>query len=321
MLIRSTKNTIKRIAKKILNVKEIPMASSKLIFDGKIENDYGEILHSDETNTFIKTAINKGEPFIATRLGASELKTMNNYIVNNLSNYDGFNQEIIYELFTHSGVFPNQPKIVGDFCEVYLNSIRNADLIGVWDNRGEGFLINMLAPFAKLCRLGSLEPFFSNDPWSQYLEGKKVLVIHPFEKTIQSQYQNRNNIFKNENLLPEFELKTLKAVQSLSGADENFKDWFEAFNFMKGEIAKRDFDVAIIGAGSYGLPLAAFVKEKGKVAIHLGGASQLLFGIKGKRWVEREIFLGLMNESWVFPMAEEKPEFGGRVDGTGPYWS
>ena len=46
------------------------------------------------------------------------------------------------------------------------------------------------------------------------------------------------------------------------------------------------FDVAIIGCGAYGMPLAAMLKQAGKQAIHLGGATQLLFGIKGKRWEE-----------------------------------
>jgi len=37
---------------------------------------------------------------------------------------------------------------------------------------------------------------------------------------------------------------------------------------MKVEIRKKDFDIAIIGAGSYRFPLAAFIKEIGKQAIH-----------------------------------------------------
>ena len=49
---------------------------------------------------------------------------------------------------------------------------------------------------------------------------------------------------------------------------------------------KIDFDVAIIGCGAYGFPLAAKLKQAGKQAIHLAGATQLLFGIKGKRWEE-----------------------------------
>ena len=44
---------------------------------------------------------------------------------------------------------------------------------------------------------------------------------------------------------------------------------------------KFDFDVALIGCGAYGFPLAAKLKTAGKQAIHLGGVLQALFGIKG----------------------------------------
>jgi hypothetical protein len=35
-----------------------------------------------------------------------------------------------------------------------------------------------------------------------------------------------------------------------------------------------EFDVALIGAGAYGLPLAACVKRLGKKAIHMGGVTK-----------------------------------------------
>lgn len=60
--------------------------------------------------------------------------------------------------------------------------------------------------------------------------------------------------------------------------DERFSDWFEALEHMYSEAMKEDFDVAIIGCGAYGFPLAAKIKKAGKIGIHLGGAAQLLFG-------------------------------------------
>ena len=53
---------------------------------------------------------------------------------------------------------------------------------------------------------------------------------------------------------------------------------------MYTEAVKIDFDTAIIGCGAYGFPLAAKLKAAGKQAFHMGGATQLLFGIKGSRW-------------------------------------
>ena len=51
---------------------------------------------------------------------------------------------------------------------------------------------------------------------------------------------------------------------------------------------KTSFDVAIIGCGAYGMPLGAMLKDAGKTVIHLGGVTQILFGIKGKRWDENK---------------------------------
>ena len=38
-------------------------------------------------------------------------------------------------------------------------------------------------------------------------------------------------------MLPDFELKCLKAVQSAGGGQVGFSDWFEALDYMKDEIS------------------------------------------------------------------------------------
>jgi len=61
------------------------------------------------------------------------------------------------------------------------------------------------------------------------------------------------------------------------------------------------------------------VKRMGKKAIHLGGATQILFGIKGKRWLENKNFDLLINEHFVFPAQEDKVENFQKIEG-GAYW-
>jgi hypothetical protein len=122
--------------------------------------------------------------------------------------------------------------------------------------------------------------------------------------------------------LPEFELKTLKAVQTIAGEkDERFSTWFEALEYMFEETMKIDFDIAIIGCGAYGMPLAAKLKKTGKQAIHLGGETQLLFGIKGKWWEENypSKIASCFNEYWGYPADSEKPKNAGTVE-MGCYW-
>ena len=146
-----------------------------------------------------------------------------------------------------------------------------------------------------------------------------MLAIHPFEESIRAQFRKRELLFADPRVLPPFELKTLKAVQSLGGEANRFASWFEALDWMKEQVSATDFDVAIIGAGAYGMPLAAHVKRLGKQAVHMGGGSQILFGIRGKRWDEHDRFQHLFNEHWIRPLPSEAPSNFKQVE-AGCYW-
>ena len=90
---------------------------------------------------------------------------------------------------------------------------------------------------------------------------------------------------------------------------------------MYNEAMKKDFDVALIGCGAYGFPLAAKIKRAGKIALHLGGFTQLLFGIKGARWENAQDYYRklLDNPAWVRPLPEETPDGFFRHE-NGAYW-
>lgn len=113
--------------------------------------------------------------------------------------------------------------------------------------------------------------------------GKRVVVIHPFYQSINSQYKRKSKIFPN-GFLPDFSLRVIPAVQSIGGKHSNYSNWFEALEWMKNELDKESYDIALLGCGAYGFPLAAHAKRTGHKAVHLGGSLQLFFGIKGKRW-------------------------------------
>lgn len=126
-----------------------------------------------------------------------------------------------------------------------------------------------------------------------------MLVIHPFAKSIKRQYEfHRDRIFGeySDFILPEFaSLQVIPAVQTIAGNTGGYETWFDALKQMENEIDKADFDVALIGCGAYGFPLASYCKRIGKQGIHIGGSLQLYFGIKGKRWDDK----GLYNEFWI----------------------
>lgn len=218
-----------------------------------------------------------------------------------------------------AGLFPPTDEMMDRFGTRMLNDCREIDILAGW-LAGEKRLHALCFPHAKCLPLHDLEPFAFNHPWTSALKDKTVLLIHPFETTIRNQYAIRNRLFRNPQVLPEFTLKTYKSVQSLAGNSTGFQTWFEALEHMCREIDKIDFDIALIGAGAYGMPLAAHVKRMGRKAVHMGGITQLLFGIKGGRWDHIPKYAKcLYNTHWSHPLPEDRPNNYQTVE-NGSYW-
>jgi hypothetical protein len=146
-----------------------------------------------------------------------------------------------------------------------------------------------------------------------------VLVVHPFATSIESQLARRQRLFADPAVLPDFELVSLCPPQTLAGATQGYDSWLAALDELVGRVAALDFDLALLGCGAYGLPLAAAIKQMRRPALHLGGALQLLFGIRGRRWQAMPRYAALMNEFWVRPLPQETPAAAYSVDG-GCYW-
>jgi|TARA_B110000046_G_C13024201_1_gene412886 hypothetical protein len=287
----------------------------------------------DSVSQRIYSRLMSDEPCMIARFGAFELATIVNYLgvkkgKQSLFNYVKgneldwwWNDSLINAMHTNAGFFPPTHAKIKQFCELMLEDIPQVDILGSW--LPSEHLFDQELRMVPKVRLGLLDPYWANKPWTKALKDKKVLVVHPFTDTIEKQYKNRALLFNN-NLLPNFELKTIKAVQTIAGTKSDFKDWFEALNFMKSEIDKTDYDICLIGAGAYGFPLAAHVKRTGKKAVHMGGSLQLLFGIRGKRWESTDYneiydYASLVNKYWVKPSRVETPNKSSNVE-DGCYW-
>jgi len=226
-----------------------------------------------------------------------------------------------FTLQQNAGVFPITESILKLYYQVMEKAAVEIDMLCAfyWQRHLEKW-IELYSPNAVIVSSALEYPFFEN-PWTEALQGMKVLVVHPFAKLIDKQYINRDKLFENDKVLPKFKLITYQAVQSMGGND-NYKDWIEALHIMCNEISKINFDIALIGCGAYGMPLGAFIKSKlHKKAIHMGGSLQILFGIKGKRWEENNYDYQhkLYNEYWVRPTEDLKPQNYKDVE-DGCYW-
>lgn len=278
-----------------------------------------ELLDINQAHRKIFEKISSKEPFMLARFGGNELHAMAVFEHKIYKKQDNS----LYLMCNNAGFFPSEKSHLNEFVTLMKQSCKSVDLLGVWNLPFEEYYIKKsMNKNLSLCALRYIEPWGSEVPWTKALKDKKVLVIHPFVETIKRQYAKRELLFDNKDMLPNFELDTLKAVQTIAGEkDERFETWFDALEWMFEEAMKRDFDVAIIGCGAYGFPLSAKLKEVGKQAIHLGGVTQMLFGIKGSRWDNHPnpIFRSLYNEYWVYPDESEKPQNSSNIEG-GCYW-
>lgn len=225
-------------------------------------------------------------------------------------------------LCANAGFFPNNPSLSHKWTRLVLDDIRDIDILGSYCKQEER-LEKKLNQSVKVDLDGYYAPFLWENPWTMELAGKKVLVVHPFTESIKVQYDKRKLLFGNQDVLPEFkELILIKAVQSIAGNGEStgFKDWFEALDYMKAEISKQGYDIALIGCGAYGLHLAAHVKREGKIAVHLAGWTQMLFGIYGNRWLnDQPQYAKYINEYWIRPLETETPKDAQSIENA-CYW-
>lgn len=280
-----------------------------------------KILDHETANQKIINMIYSGEPFFVGRLGSTELETICNYKYFT-KRIDGsgvpYTNNITDMLCNWCGFFPADHDLMDKFCELYLNKIKKANLLWcMWQSKFEDKIYHDCCPDTELTLYDETGyPIYDSNPWTSALAGKKVLVIHPFEKSIKKNYKHKDKLFANKNFLPDFELITLKAVQTLADNKEvPYKDWFEALETMKQQMESIDFDIALIGAGAYGFPLGAYAKELGKQVFHIGGMLQLYFGIRGKYYDQ----FGYHNGYWTRPLEDEKPKGFVKVE-AGRYW-
>lgn len=295
-------------------------------------------------NNYIYNLLASDKPCMISRYGTTELIAVNNYLciiseksylkkiweyITDYTHTPWWFTDHFRYMHIYSGIFPPTEEIAERFAMRYLEDTKEIDLLGSFQYF-EKFM--PLKDATQFVHLETLYPFFVENPWSRVLKNKKILVIHPFEETIKHQYEKRELLFRDKNILPEFELITIRAIQSAAGIDVKYKTWFEALKYMEDQINKIDFDICLLGCGAYGLPLAAHVKRIGKKAVHIGGGLQLLFGIKGKRWDDpsygnnynlpalmKEPYCNLYNSFWQKALLGDTPREANKVDGA-CYW-
>ena len=277
---------------------------------------FSELANKNESGQFIVEAIHQCRPSLVARLGSVESRLLGEALYRD----SRWSRQTLKEAHRNAGIFPVDSTALAEVAACLQRGLARVDLLAQWQSPYQTRLIIDLLPETSLrCDLSAVEPWWMPVPWTSALVGKKVLVVHPFALTIQRQYLKREDLFDDPAILPPFDLITLRPPQTLGHETEGFGSWMEALDHLTAQVLEIDFDVALIGCGAYGLPLGAAIKAMGKPSIHLGGALQLLFGIRGRRWEAMPQYAALMNDSWVRPSPDETPVAAKKVDG-GCYW-
>lgn len=282
-----------------------------------------------ESNQSIINLIESNKPFSIVRLGYET-----NLIVNKLQNKGYMPKYFDDRMCTFAGIYSKKKdiQVLKDFATKHIESIKNSDCLASFTinfnnlRNLQKFFANSF-PHIDLIHSRSIEPFYireSNEiPWSRYLKGKKVLIINPFVESFKSQMKNGFKLYDDCNIFEDDqEFIYYKSYQTCVG-NHIHEDWNETLDVMCNDIKDLDFDVALLGCGSYGLPMCNYIKTKlHKSAIYIGGGLQLLFGVKGERWNTHEVISKIINNckcEFIRPSQEETIPNAKKIE-NGCYW-
>jgi hypothetical protein len=224
-------------------------------------------------------------------------------------------------LANNAGFFPVEKEAFKRWNTEMRESVANLDFICLWQRdpftaEYEQRLVKILAPKAKRIPMSDL-----GKNMLPLLAPYRLLVISPFVKTMQKQLPYLMNIHGNDKLEKKSwdqlasKIRFLRCPFQWHLEKSPFPSWETGLEILFQEAKKETFEIALIGAGAWSIPLAAKIKNIGRTAIHTGGETQLFFGIKGKRWDNKNIY----NQFWRSCLPEETPPKNSKID-NGCYW-
>jgi len=287
-------------------------------------------------------AVSENAPKLIGRLGGTEARFLGDYqkllkwqrigiSPQFASKFSPMWKKRSLEVFTNAGFYWDHWSDIQRFSDEYLTALRSTDVLGAW-----GVAFTWVESLAlenheiKLVPVGYTAPWVEPYPgqitpeghseivWSRALEGNKALVVSGFAESIAEQHLKAASLFKGAKY-PNFEIVAVKAPITSGEREASGKSWFELLEDIKSEIARADFDVALIAAGAYSYPIANFVKQQGKIGVHCGGGLQLFFGVMGNRWNNSPEILKFVSDLWTRPKKSETPASAQNIEGA-CYW-
>jgi len=276
-----------------------------------------------------------GSPFFIGRNGTIEIEVLLFWLTNRRGGAQrSYPTRLAEQIQRNAGIFPGTPESIDEWCEAYTEVLTTmtggaAGWFAPTFN-AEKAILDIYAPNAFRTPLRSLEPYYmpTGLRWTEKLVGKRVAVVSSFADTMQAQINRADKIWTGaqEGLLPQ-DVKwnfirtgfTPTVSQGNASWPSSVNTWQEAVNHVVTSVILSQSEIALVGCGGLGMIIAGRLKEAGISTIVLGGAVQVLFGIKGRRWATHDVISRFWNDSWVWPSATEIPGGAGSIEG-GCYW-
>jgi hypothetical protein len=288
---------------------------------------------AEEIRRTIEKALTKKEGALIGRNGTIELETLLFRLFGSSPNQE-YPASLSKRLELHAGVWPSTKNSLDRWVFMMVEAIRLCDvLVAGWYEPLKGpeeALLQQTNTLAPRIPLRSLEPYYvpPEQRWTSLLAGQRVAVVSSFTKTIEEQLEKKDLIWPvaTESLLPEnvewvfFQTGYSPTLaQGVCGWPSTVGSWDVAVNSIVKKVVASQASIALIGCGGLGMLIGSELKKRGVIAIVLGGATQVLFGIKGKRWETHSVISRFWNDSWVWPKATETPSGSSLIEGS-CYW-
>jgi hypothetical protein len=230
------------------------------------------------------------------------------------------------------GLFPARAKEILTFSAVMRDSLARHDGLAIAPGRWAADTLRSIPARVAVAPLDSLDVrgVAAGDPLQVLLDGlagADVLLVTTPAKLLHA----RANIHTFEAVWQRlgrrwFDPRSMAYLALPNGYDrracDSWQDSVALLDWAVRQIEGRAFDVALIGAGLYGAPLAAKIKAGGRIGVSLGSQLQLLFGVQGRRWLGWEDFQrDIVNDHWICLPHSTLPSPPDMLPDGGAYWS
>lgn len=285
----------------------------------------------------IKESVAKNRGFAMGKLGFSE-QFLLGYLPFKLESptriqLKAYEAMLRYHCEIQFGIFPTHPSFLHEFAQFYVKHVQQIDILGLFQAEQEEKIIKMNDLNSLFIPYQHTEPDRSipsneSNCYLRHFKGRKILFISPYadllkarakEDIFESVWSNTQKkwFWPSEVSSYEIPYSYVNSVQT----HNTYTTSIHLFDTICADVGSMDFDIALIGAGALGLPIASYLKSQGKIAISLGGHLQVLFGIRGDRWSKDEFWTtNYINKSWIEMPEKYHPENRTILTDNGAYW-